>query len=393
MTIKDLDASQINVTRSTSLRSVPEPNSPEVWSSRHCTDHMACIAWTEHEGWHTPEIKPYGPLTIMPTASCLHYATQCFEGMKVYRGYDGKLRLFRPDRNCNRLLMSSLRVALPPFNPQELEKILKKLLSIDGPRWLPKSQPGTFLYVRPAMIGNGEQLGVTAPQEVLMFVIIVPWPDFSLSPPGTEPKPPGLKLLASKNDTRAWPGGFGYAKVGANYGPAFVSHMDGRKRGYDQILWLFGPDFQVTEAGASNFFVVWKTTEGKLQLITAPIDDKIILEGVTRQSVLDLARERLAEGSKALVGDIKAVEVVERTYTMQDLITVQKEGRLVEAFVSGTAYFIAPVSAINFKDEEYVIPMANGESGHYAELLKKWLKDIMYGREDHAWGVVIEEEE
>jgi branched-chain amino acid aminotransferase len=93
-----------------------------------------------------------------------------------------------------------------------------------GLGWLPKSQPGTFLYLRPAIIGNGEQLGVSLPSEVLLFIIAVPWPDLSTgTPPGAPPKPPGLKLLASRNDTRAWPGGFGYAKVGANYGPAFVS--------------------------------------------------------------------------------------------------------------------------------------------------------------------------
>ncbi len=113
--------------------------------------------------------------------------------------------------------------------------------------WLPKSRPGTFLYLRPAIIGNGEQIGVTAPSEVLLFIVAVSWPDLSSGTrPGTAPKLPGLKLLASKSDVRAWPGGFGYAKVGANYGPAFVSHMEGRKMGYDQILWLLGSDYQVS---------------------------------------------------------------------------------------------------------------------------------------------------
>ena len=91
------------------------------------------VTWTDTEGWHKPEIKPYGPLTMMPIASCLHYATQCFEGMKVYRGYDGKLRLFRPDKNCNRLNMSSARVSLPTFDPKELEKLIKALMTLDGP--------------------------------------------------------------------------------------------------------------------------------------------------------------------------------------------------------------------------------------------------------------------
>jgi len=118
--------------------------------------------------------------------------------MKVYRGYDGKLRLFRPDKNCARLVMSSVRVSLPSFDPAELQKLLMAFLKIDGPRWLPRSRPGEFLYVRPAVIGNGEQLGVISPSEVLLFVIAVPWPDFSsASPPGSPPKAPGLKVSNS----------------------------------------------------------------------------------------------------------------------------------------------------------------------------------------------------
>jgi len=299
--------------------------------------------------------------------------------------------LFRPDKNCARLVMSSARVALPTFNPLELEKLLKAFMKVDGPKWLPRSRPGTFLYLRPAIIGNGEQIGVTAPSEVLMFIVAVGWPDFEETRPGTAPKPPGLKLLASKSDVRAWPGGFGYAKVGANYGPAFVSHMEGRKMGYDQILWLLGADYQVTEAGASNFFIVWKTKEGKLELVTAPLGAKVILEGVTRGSVLELARQRLVSGSKHLTSDIKELEIVERDFTMLEIEEAWKEGRIVEAFLSGTAYFITPVSAINFRDEEIDIPMGDGTSGYYAALLKKWLKDIMYGNVDHEWGVVIEE--
>lgn len=394
--LQDLDSSKIHITRTTTPRKVPEINSAEVWSSKHCTDHMVTVTWTDDQGWHAPEITPYGPLTMMPTASCLHYATQCFEGMKVYRGFDGKLRLFRPDKNCGRLVSSSLRVALPSFSALELEKIIKAFMKLDGPRWLPKSRPGTFLYIRPAIIGNGEQLGVTAPSEVLLFIIAMPWPDLSTeTAPGAAPKPPGLKLLASKGDTRAWPGGFGFAKVGANYGPAFVAHMEGRKRGYDQILWLLNneKEYEVTEAGASNFFVVWKTKEGKLELVTAPLDSKIILDGVTRRSVLELARERLVKGSKYLTPEVGSIDVVERTYTMLEVEEALKEGRLVEAFLSGTAYFITPVSHINFHEEELELPMGDGTSGYYASLLKSWLKDIMYGNVQHEWGVVIDEEE
>ncbi|RAL63160.1 hypothetical protein DID88_004240 [Monilinia fructigena] len=290
---------------------------------------MVTVRWTADKGWQNPEIKPYGPLKMMPTASCLHYATQCFEGMKT---------------------ISAQRVVLPAFNSEELEKLILNFMAVDGPRWLPKSRPGTFLYIRPAIIGDGEELGVTSPSEALLFVIAVLWPDLSGIPLGAEPRPPGLRLLASKEDTRAWPGGFGYAKVGANYGPAFVSHMEGRKLGYDQILWLFGPDYQVTEAGASNFFLVLRNAQTKkLELLTAPLTGKLILDGVTRRSVLDLAHERLAATSDSLPPNTEPLEIVERTYTMHEIEEAQKEGRVVEAFLSGTAYFITPVSAISFR--------------------------------------------
>ncbi|KAL2065028.1 hypothetical protein VTL71DRAFT_4168 [Oculimacula yallundae] len=391
--LKELDASKITITRTTTPREIPEVNSNEVWDMKTCTDHMAMVTWTSSRGWHAPEIKTYGPLTMSPIASCLHYATQCFEGMKVYRGFDGKLRLFRPNLNANRLLMSAQRVALPPFDPLELEKLIKAFLKVDGPKWLPKSRPGSFLYVRPAVIGNGPEIGVTAPGEALLFVVAVNWPDLSgSSRPGSPPRQPGLKLLASKSDVRAWPGGFGYAKVGANYGPSFVAQMEGRKSGYDQILWLLGSDFQVTEAGASNFFVVWKTKSGALQLVTAPLDTKIILDGITRRSVIELAKERIVDGSKFLTPGLQPLEVVERTFTMLDLEEAWTEGRLVEAFVSGTAYFITPCSAINFREKELDIPMGDGSSGYYAALLKKWLNDIKYGNEAHEWGVVVDEE-
>ncbi|KAH8669925.1 aminotransferase [Ilyonectria robusta] len=382
---KPLDASNLKFTRSTVLTPVPEPGSAEQWAQNVCCDHMVTCRWTAQGGWEAPELKPFGDMTISPAASCLHYATQCFEGMKVYRGFDGKLRLFRPDRNAKRLVMSSKRVSLPGFDDKELVKLIMALMRVDGPRWLPKDEPGKFLYIRPAMIGNGRQIGVQIPQEATLFIIAIAWPDFSSeSPPGALPRPPGLRLLTSENgEARAWPGGFGYAKVGANYGPSFVALGDCRQRGYDQILWVLGDDCQVTEAGASNFFAVVKNTEtGRPELLTAPLTDKIILEGVTRQSVLDLARSRLT----------KELAVVEKKFTMYELERAWDEGRVLEAFVSGTAFFISPVSVIHFGGRDLDIPLTKGADPTYATLMKGWLKDIMYGVEPHEWGVVVEEE-
>jgi branched-chain amino acid aminotransferase len=148
-------------------------------------------------------------------------------------------------------------------------------------------------------------------------------------PPLDQPK--GLKLLASQDGVRAWPGGFGYAKVGANYGPSLMANGEARARGYDQVLWLL--DGVVTEAGASNFFVVWKSKGGKIQLVTAPLGGKIILDGVTRRSILQLARERLTDGTSGL----DPIEIVERNFTMDEVVETIKEGRMIEAFTAGTA--------------------------------------------------------
>ncbi|PSS27378.1 hypothetical protein M430DRAFT_130830 [Amorphotheca resinae ATCC 22711] len=369
--LQPLDASKLIFTKTQTPMAVPEPGDPIIATSSQCTDHMITAVWDSTVGWHAPKLQPYGNLSLPPTASVLHYATECFEGMKMYRGYDGKLRLFRPDANCKRMLVSATRISLPAFDPSELEKLIKAMIAIDGPKWLPKSRPGTSLYLRPTMIGSAGALGVSTPKEATLFVISTFMPNLS--------KPKGLRLLASQNGIRAWPGGFGYAKVGANYGPSLMANGEAISRGYDQVLWLLNG--MVTEAGASNFFVVWRTREGVIQLVTAPLEDKIILDGVTRRSILQLARERLT------------IEVVERAYTMDEIVDAIKEKRMIEAFAAGTAYFVCPVSAINYRDQDWQIPMNQGDSGDYAALIKSWLMNIMYGRDEHEWGVVVEENE
>ena len=185
------------------------------------------------------------------------------------------------------------------------------------------------------MIGSGPHLGVQKPKEALLFVIAVPWPDPSKKKTDQPGVPYGLKLYASQPDTiRAWPGGFGYAKLGANYGPSLVAHSQAQELGFDQVLWLFGEDRQVTEAGASNFFIVWENKEsGKLELVTPTLDNQLILPGVTRRSVLELARTRLTQS----VGKLAAVDVVEKQFTIDDVQKAWEEGRIVEAFVCGTA--------------------------------------------------------
>lgn len=188
------------------------------------------------------------------------------------------------------------------------------------------------------MIATEAQLGVQIPKEALLFVIAVPWPDPSKAKKGSTAQP-GLKLLASQEDSiRAWPGGFGYAKLGANYGPSLAAHAKALAIGFNQILWLFGADRQVTEAGASNFFVVWENKEtGKRELVTAPLENQLILPGVTRRSVLELARTKLSQ----TCGSLAPLDVVERSFTIGEVEQAWKEGRLIESFVSGTAVSVS----------------------------------------------------
>lgn len=348
----------------------------------------------------------------MPTASCLHYATECFEGLKLYRGFDGKLRIFRPDRNVNRMLISAARIALPAFDPQQLLLLIAKLCAVDGPKWLPYNKAtgegaGQFLYIRPTMIADDAALGVQKPNSALLYVMLTCFPNLA-SVPG------GMRLLASEEDTvRAWPGGFGYAKVGANYGPSLAAQGEARRRGYQQVLWLLGRDekdehtgekkLEVTEAGASNFFVVLRNKEDNvLELITAPLGDRVILDGVTRRSVLQIAEQRLTakgiastsngEAPTALGAAIEPLRILEQKIYFSDILAAASEGRLVEAFAAGTAFFIAPVSTIGYRGEDIKIAMAEGESGVYTALLRDSLAGIMYGKEQHDWGYIVEEE-
>jgi branched-chain amino acid aminotransferase len=378
-----LDASDIRITLTQNPKTVPEPGSAEERSQKVCTDHMVSALWTVEKGWARPELTPYGPLSLMPTANVLHYATETFEGMKLYRGFDGKLRLFRPLANCIRMVNSAKRISLPEFDPKELLKMVQKLCAVDGPKWLPKDRAGTFLYIRPAMIGTDSCLGFEVPKEALLYIIISYWPQ-----PAKPTKGKGLRLFASREDAvRAWPGGTGYAKIGPNYGPALLAHGEAKRMGYDQVLWLFGPDCQITEAGSSNVFVIWRSQQGNLQMVTAPLSEKTILAGVTRQSVLDLAKERFATTRQIALEDVgsqqvDALEVLERNFTMAELISALKESKLLATFIVGTAAFVAPVSQINFRGQEINI---DTEATLHVSLLRQWISDMMYGKEPNEW--------
>ena len=330
---------------------------------------MLEIDWDINIGWHSPIIKPYENLSISPAAVALHYGIKCFEGMKAYKDKKGKVRLFRPDMNMDRLNKSMVRLAMPSFNSDGLIECIKQLLRIDE-SWVPQKD-GYSLYLRPTAIGTSPALGVKASEQVKLFVICSPVGPYFKD--GFKP----VKLYADSENVRAWPGGVGSAKVGGNYGPCIAPAENAAKLGCHQILWLFGEDHQITEVGAMNIFFVIKNKNGEIELTTAPLDRGDILHGVTRRSIIELAKENL-----------KDIKVTERWLTMNEVLDAEKDGRLLEAFGAGTAAIISPVNSIVYKNHEIKIPTGDN-AGPTAIKIWKSLLDIQYARVKHPWSVLV----
>ncbi|ELW47158.1 Branched-chain-amino-acid aminotransferase, mitochondrial [Tupaia chinensis] len=301
----------------------PGPSEPLLFGKTF-TDHMLLVEWTEKKGWGQPRIQPFQNLQLHPACSGLHYSLQLFEGLKAFKGRDQQVRLFRPWLNMDRMLRSAVRLCLPP------------------------------------------SLGVSRPTCALLFVILCPVGSYF---PGDSVTP--VSLLADPAFIRAWVGGVGNYKLGGNYGPTVLVQQEAQKQGCEQVLWLYGPDHQLTEVGTMNIFVYWTHEDGVLELVTPPLDG-VILPGVVRQSLLDLAQTW---------GEFR---VAERKITMRELLRALEDGRVREVFGSGTACQVCPVHRILYQGKCLHIPtMENGP-----ELIlrfQKELKAIQYGTGAHKW--------
>ena len=224
------------------------------------------------------------------------------------------------------------------------------------------SDRGYALYLRPTMIGTQRTLGVGPPGSALLYLIASPVGPYY--PTGFR----AVSLDATDYAVRAWPGGVGNMKLGANYAPCIIPQMQAAKRGFHQNLWLFGDEEHVTEVGTMNFFAAVKDKKtGRKTLMTAPLDGTI-LEGVIRDSVLDLATERLVP---------EGWDVEERKFTMAELANAADEGRLIEAFGTGTAAVVSPVRKICWKDKIVSCGLKDDqEAGEIAQRMKKWIEGI-----------------
>lgn len=357
------------------LSSEPKPKVPkeQLKFGTTFTDHMLEVNWHSQSGWDTPCIHPYRKMEVDPAASVLHYALECFEGMKAYIDSDNNVRLFRPDMNMKRMQRSMKRLQLPEFPEDEFLACMGELLKVDKD-WIPRGD-GYSLYIRPTAISTHPFLGVGASSSAKMFVILSPVGPYY--PEGFKP----VSLLADTKHVRAWPGGTGDCKIGGNYAPTIQPQIQAAQEGYSQVLWLFGPDRQVTEVGTMNMFVFWKNEAGEDELVTAPLDGTI-LPGVTRQSILDLSRQW---------GEFK---VAERTFTVDEVVRAADEGRIYESFGAGTAVVVSPIRQIHVDQRDIDIPLnpADPEAGAGPLAQRFWdtITGIQYGKIESEWSVVVQ---
>lgn len=327
---------------------------------KHFTDHMVQITWTIDDGWHDAEVVPYGPISLDPAASVLHYGQEIFEGLKVYRHADGSVWSFRPEANALRLQRSAQRLALPELSVDDFVESIKQLLAVDS-QWVP-SAPETSLYLRPFMIASETFLGVRPAQKVDYRVIASPAGPYFAG--GVRP----VSIWLSTNYNRAGRGGMGAAKTGGNYAASLLPQSEAYANGCDQVLFLDATEGKyIEELGGMNVFLV--RHDGTL--ITPELSGSI-LEGITRESVIRLAKDR-------------GHAVEERRVTLAEWRDGVASGEITEAFACGTAAVITPIGVL--KGPDFSVGDTATPPGALTMALREELTDIQYGRKPdrHGW--------
>lgn len=353
---------EIPITKSSTIGLKPRPKSEsELGFGKYFTDHMFLLDYEKGKGWINPRIVPYGPLTLDPSAMVLHYGQEIFEGLKAYRWTDGTIALFRPDKNIERMNRSADRLCMAPTDPEMFLEGMKTLILLDRD-WIPSS-PGTSLYIRPTMIATEAALGVKPSSRYLFFIILGPVGPYY--PEGFSP----TRIYVTKSYVRAAKGGVGETKTGGNYAASLYAASKAQELGYTQVLWLDAAEHKyVEEVGTSNIFFQIDD-----ELMTPPLAGTI-LPGVTRDSVLMLAREW-------------GIKVNEKPITIDEVIEAAEDGRLKEMFATGTAAVISPVGEIGY--QERVIPVADGKTGPLAQRLYDEITGIQYGQKKDPYGWVV----
>lgn len=329
---------------------------------RYFTDHMFIADYKSSNGWHSPRVVPYQQLQLDPGASVLHYGQALFEGMKAFRGDDGKIRLFRPEMNWRRMKDGAERLCMQMPSLDIFMAGLNHFVRTEQD-WVPR-KPGTSLYLRPTLIGNEPFLGVRPSESYIYYVIASPVSGYYGE--GAET----VKIWVEREFSRAAPGGMGAVKAGGNYASSLLAATEAKKRGFAQVLWLDAAHKKyIEEVGTMNVFFVFGDR------IVTPALSGTILPGVTRDSVLQLL-------------EVQRKKVEERPVSLDEVLAAQKSGELKEIFGTGTAAAITPVSALGLGKE--LLPINSGRQGPIATELLKTLQGLQYGRIADELGWTIE---
>jgi branched-chain amino acid aminotransferase len=325
---------------------------------RHFTDHMLTATWTPQQGWHDAQVRAFGPFELNPATAVLHYAQEIFEGMKAYRHDDGSIWSFRPEVNAERFARSARRMALPELPVDDFVAAVDALVEVDN-AWVPGGGE-TSLYLRPFMFASEVFLGVRPAQHVTFCVIASPAGAYF--PRGLKP----VSIWLSEDYIRAAPGGTGSAKCGGNYAASLQAQQEALAHDCDQVAFLDAVDRRwVEELGGMNLYFVY--ADGRI--VTPELTDSI-LEGVTRDSILTLARSR-------------GYDVVERRVSIDDWLGGVASGEIREVFACGTAAVVTPVGSLKWSGGEI---SSGEEAGKVTTELRSALLDVQYGRSDEMPG-------
>ena len=324
------------------------------------TDHMLMINYTDGKGWHDARIVPYGNLSLDPACQVLHYGQEIFEGLKCYRTPQGGFNLFRPRANFERFARSAERMGMAPLPVEDGLETLMALLDVEK-EWTPH-QEGTSIYIRPTMIATDNHLGVSTSSTYLYYVILSPSGAYYAS--GLAP----VGIYVEDKYVRAVRGGLGFAKTAANYAASIKAGEIAKKRGYAQVLWLDGVEQKyVEEVGSMNMFFI---IDG---VIVTPALNGSILAGITRDSILKLAADM-------------GYKVEERRLSIDEVFEAARNGKLDEAFGSGTAAVVSPVNELCREDE--VVRIGDGNIGPITQKLYDTLTGIQFGKGEDKFGWV-----
>lgn len=328
----------------------------------HFTDHMFMMDYSSEKGWYDPRIVPYQPITLDPAAKVFHYGQTIFEGLKAYRGKDGKILLFRPERNFQRMNRSNDRLDVPAIDEELALEALKQLVRVDQD-WVPSAE-GTSLYIRPFVIATQAALGVGSSQEYIFMIIMSP--SGSYYEEGVNP----VKIYVESDYVRAVKGGVGEAKTAGNYAASVKAQEIAHEKGYSQVLWLDGIHRKyIEEVGSMNVFFKINGT------VLTPALNGSILDGITRNSMIQLLKSW-------------DIPVEERTISIDELYEAAKNGTFEEAFGTGTAAVVSPIGELNWHEEKLVI--ADGKTGELTMKLYDTLVGIQRGILPDPFGWVVE---